>query len=155
MKHIPWGRCAYLALVGAVFMFVLSPLIVIIWASTFADKVLQFPPSGYTVSGPAAAASISFYNGDLVIEMELAQAGRVDSQQFSRFTSRKCPQFLSCVRHEACTHVIFKRDGKAVGILLNDLVNPANASHTAPVAPASRSALCRATAAFRFERSAP
>ena len=44
-------------------------------------------------------------------------------------------------------------DGKAVGILLNDLVNPANASHTAPVAPASRSALCRATAAFRFERT--
>jgi hypothetical protein len=87
--------------------------------------------------------------------MELAQAGRVDSQQFSRFTSRKCPKFLSCVRHEACTHVIFKRDGKAVGILLNDLVNPANANHTAPVAPASRSALCRATAAFRFERSAP
>ena len=52
--------------------------------------------------------------------------------------------------------IIQEKAGRlAVGILLNDLVNPANASHTAPVAPASRSALCRATAAFRFERCTP
>jgi hypothetical protein len=48
--------------------------------------------------------------------------------------------------------MVFERDSKAVRVFLNDLVNPANASHTAPVAPASQSALRRATAAFRFER---
>ena len=43
------GRTLFLGLVGLILAFVLAPLLVIVWASTFADRVLTFPPSGYTL----------------------------------------------------------------------------------------------------------
>lgn len=58
------GRLLFLGVVALAFAFVLLPLVVIVWASTFADKVLAFPPSGYTLDWFVRAWTLSdFANG--------------------------------------------------------------------------------------------
>lgn len=49
MERLSPGRLSYLALVALIFAFVIAPLLVIVWASFFADRILTFPPSGYTL----------------------------------------------------------------------------------------------------------
>jgi len=61
------GRLAFISLVFAIFAFVIAPLVVIVWASFFADKILTFPPTGYTVSWFARAWELAdFSNGFLM-----------------------------------------------------------------------------------------
>lgn len=43
------ARAAYLLLVIAILAFLVAPLAVIVWASFFSDKILGFPPAGYTL----------------------------------------------------------------------------------------------------------
>lgn len=50
MRNLSLGRFAYLSFVGVILAFVIAPLLVIVWASFFENRVLQFPPSGYTLS---------------------------------------------------------------------------------------------------------
>lgn len=50
MERLSIGRLAYLAFVTLIFAFVVAPLLVIVWASFFSDRILTFPPSGYTLS---------------------------------------------------------------------------------------------------------
>lgn len=44
------GRLAFFSFVGLILGFVIAPLLIIIWASFFENRVLNFPPSGYTFS---------------------------------------------------------------------------------------------------------
>jgi putative spermidine/putrescine transport system permease protein len=61
------GRIAFTSLIVAIFVFLLFPLVVIVWASFFADKIMSFPPSGYTLSWYSAAwANSSFAQGFLM-----------------------------------------------------------------------------------------
>lgn len=67
MGTVKFGRAAFSALIALIFLFLLGPLLVIIWASFFADKILTFPPTGYTVAWFGAAWAISdFANGFLM-----------------------------------------------------------------------------------------
>lgn len=50
MERFSIGRFSYLAFVTLIFAFVIAPLLVIVWASFFSDRILTFPPSGYTLS---------------------------------------------------------------------------------------------------------
>jgi putative spermidine/putrescine transport system permease protein len=49
------ARSLYLLLVVAILAFLVAPLVVIVWASFFADKILAFPPSSYTLDWYARA----------------------------------------------------------------------------------------------------
>jgi len=49
------ARTIYLLLVVAILAFLVAPLVVIVWASFFSDKILSFPPGGYTLDWYARA----------------------------------------------------------------------------------------------------
>ncbi len=67
MRGISLGRLAFLALVVGIFAFVIAPLLTIVWVSFFADKILAFPPTGYTVAWYARAWEMpDFANGFLM-----------------------------------------------------------------------------------------
>lgn len=42
-------RRTYGAISGAVLAFIVLPLVVIVWVSFFANRILAFPASGYTL----------------------------------------------------------------------------------------------------------
>ena len=46
------ARSLYLLLVITILAFLVLPLVVIVWASFFSDKILAFPPGGYTRENP-------------------------------------------------------------------------------------------------------
>ena len=61
------GRTAFHALIALIFLFLLGPLLMIVWASFFKDKILIFPPTGYSLAWyPAAWAMQDFANGFLM-----------------------------------------------------------------------------------------
>ena len=63
---IPWLRWLYRMFVALMYLFMLSPLIFVVWLSFFKDAILYFPPSGYTFSWYRKALSDSaFVNGFL------------------------------------------------------------------------------------------
>ena len=67
MGGVSFGRLAFVSLVVAIFTFVIAPLLTIIWASFFADKILTFPPTGYTLTWYARAWEMEeFANGFLM-----------------------------------------------------------------------------------------
>lgn len=67
MSGLSFGRLAFFFLVAAIFAFVIAPLLTIIWASFFADKILTFPPTGYTLVWYARAWELAdFANGFLM-----------------------------------------------------------------------------------------
>ena len=67
MGALSFGRVAFLALVIAIFAFVIAPLLMIVWVSFFAEKILSFPPTGYTLSWYAHASGMAdFANGFLM-----------------------------------------------------------------------------------------
>ncbi|MEI6724562.1 MAG: ABC transporter permease [Betaproteobacteria bacterium] len=67
MGSVSIGRLAFITLVVAIFVFIIAPLLTIVWASFFADKILTFPPTGYTVTWYARAwDEADFYNGFLM-----------------------------------------------------------------------------------------
>jgi putative spermidine/putrescine transport system permease protein len=67
MGGLSIGRLAFISLVIAIFVFVIAPLMTIIWASFFADKILTFPPTGYTLTWYARAWELAdFANGFLM-----------------------------------------------------------------------------------------
>ncbi|MEI6721325.1 MAG: ABC transporter permease subunit, partial [Betaproteobacteria bacterium] len=67
MGRISFGRFAFVTLVVLIFAFLLGPLVTIVWASVFADKIMTFPPSGYTFAWfPYAWHQPSFAAGFLM-----------------------------------------------------------------------------------------
>lgn len=71
MPRLSPGRLLFLLLVACVFAFVVLPLVVIVWASFFADKILTFPPSGYTLSWFTRAWSLSEFSSGFVMSLQV------------------------------------------------------------------------------------
>src|SRR5690606_5684736 len=67
MKPIDPGRWSYRLMVGVTLAFVMAPLAAVIWVSFFANKIVGFPPTGYTVEWYARAWElVDFREGFLV-----------------------------------------------------------------------------------------
>ena len=77
MKDLPLGRWTYHLTVGLVLTFVLSPLVVIVWASTFSDKVLNFPPSGYSLSWYARAWQLQDFANGFITSVQVGACATV------------------------------------------------------------------------------
>jgi putative spermidine/putrescine transport system permease protein len=73
------GRIAFMATVAAVFAFVLLPLVVIVWAAFFSDKILTFPPSGYTLSWFTRAWGLQEFSSGFVMSLQVGALATVFS----------------------------------------------------------------------------
>lgn len=71
MAGLSIGRLAFITLVVAIFVFVIAPLLTIIWASFFADKILTFPPTGYTLSWYARAWELADFANGFVMSLKV------------------------------------------------------------------------------------
>ena len=71
MAGLSIGRLAFITLVVAIFVFVIAPLMTIIWASFFADKILTFPPTGYTLSWYARAWELADFANGFVMSLKV------------------------------------------------------------------------------------
>lgn len=76
-RGISAGKWAVRAGVTLIYLFMLSPLIVVIWLSFFKDAIITFPPSGYTLSWYANAwRNAAFANGFL-LSLQLAACAAI------------------------------------------------------------------------------
>lgn len=71
MERLTAGRLAFYGLVTLVFAFVVLPLVVIVWAAFFADKILTFPPSGYTLSWFVRAWDLSDFAQGFMMSLKV------------------------------------------------------------------------------------
>lgn len=62
------------ALSGLAFAVLLAPLVAIVWVSVFANKIITFPPQGYTLSWYANAWATAAFRDGFVLSLELALA---------------------------------------------------------------------------------
>ncbi len=75
-RRPPWRRIVHRAFVALIYLFVLCPLIFVVWLSFFSDAILGFPPSGYTVSWYARAwENPAFVNGFVTSVQVAVMAG--------------------------------------------------------------------------------
>ena len=80
MARVPIGRILFLGLVGLIFAFVIAPLVVILWASFFSDRILTFPPTGYTVAWFARAWALQDFSNGFITSLELGVCATITSQ---------------------------------------------------------------------------
>jgi putative spermidine/putrescine transport system permease protein len=71
------GRALYLATIGGGLGIVLTPLFAVVWVSFFADRVISFPPSGYTVAWFGRAWRTEVFREGFVLSLELASIAMV------------------------------------------------------------------------------
>lgn len=71
MERLTAGRLAFYGLVALVFAFVVLPLVVIVWAAFFSDKILTFPPSGYTLSWFSRAWELSDFAQGFMMSLKV------------------------------------------------------------------------------------
>ena len=71
MGGVSIGRLAFISLVVAIFAFVIAPLLTIIWASFFADKILTFPPTGYTLAWYARAWELADFSNGFLMSLKI------------------------------------------------------------------------------------
>ena len=79
MGGVSFGRLAFITLVIAIFTFVIAPLLTIIWASFFVDKILTFPPTGYTLSWYARAWELADFANGFVMSLTVGACATVAS----------------------------------------------------------------------------
>jgi putative spermidine/putrescine transport system permease protein len=72
MAKLSPGRVLYLVYVVAALLFLVAPLVVIVWASFFADKTLTFPPSGYTLAWYARAWDMEEFARGFIMSAQVA-----------------------------------------------------------------------------------
>ncbi len=70
--RFPWARCLHRAFVALMYLFMLSPLIVVVWLSFFKDAILFFPPSGYTLQWYAKAWANDAFTKGFVFSLQVA-----------------------------------------------------------------------------------
>lgn len=102
----------------------IAPLLVIVWASTFSDKVLSFPPSGYTLSwfvrawdlqefanGFVTSLQVSFFATIASLMLGVPAALAIERFQFSgRETVRQLllsPMYVPAIVAGAAVYVYF------------------------------------------------
>jgi len=66
------GRLLFFGLAGAIIAFVVAPLAVVVVASFFEDKILTFPPSGYTLTWYVRAWSLSEFSNGFILSLKIA-----------------------------------------------------------------------------------
>jgi putative spermidine/putrescine transport system permease protein len=71
MGGLSFGRLAFLSLVIAIFAFVIAPLLTIVWVSFFAEKILSFPPTGYTLRWYARASEMADFSNGFVMSAKV------------------------------------------------------------------------------------
>ncbi len=67
-----WLRWLHRAFVVCMYLFMLSPLIFVVWLSFFKDAILYFPPSGYTLSWYQKALTDSAFVSGFVTSFQVA-----------------------------------------------------------------------------------
>ncbi len=65
-------RRTYGTILGAVLAFIVLPLVVIVWVSFFANRILAFPASGYTLDWYARALDTDAFRDGFVTSVETA-----------------------------------------------------------------------------------
>ncbi|MDR3399173.1 MAG: ABC transporter permease [Pandoraea sp.] len=76
-RRVPVAKWAVRTGVTLIYLFMLSPLIFVVWLSFFKDAIITFPPSGYTVSWYLNAwRNAAFANGFL-LSLQLAACAAV------------------------------------------------------------------------------
>ena len=65
-------RRIYAAVSASVLAFVVLPLAAVVWASFFANRILTFPPSGYTLSWYARAWALDDFRNGFITSLEVA-----------------------------------------------------------------------------------
>lgn len=68
----PWTRLLHRAFVVLMYLFMLSPLIFVVWLSFFKDAILYFPPSGYTLSWYHKAINDSAFVNGFITSFQVA-----------------------------------------------------------------------------------
>ncbi|HMN79530.1 MAG TPA: ABC transporter permease [Burkholderiaceae bacterium] len=71
MNRIRWGRAAFVTLVVLIFAFVIAPLLFIVWASFFVDRILTFPPTGYTLDWYLQAAALPDFASGFLTSLQV------------------------------------------------------------------------------------
>lgn len=71
MERLSIGRVAYLSFVALIFAFVIAPLLIIVWASFFSNRILAFPPSGYTLSWFARAWDLQDFASGFMTSLQV------------------------------------------------------------------------------------
>ena len=79
MVGASFGRIAFVTLVVAIFVFLVGPLLTIVWASVFADKILSFPPSGYTFKWFAHAWSMADFAQGFLMSVKVGICATIGS----------------------------------------------------------------------------
>lgn len=79
MGGVTIGRMAFVTLVIAIFVFIIAPLLTIVWASFFADKILTFPPTGYTVSWYARAWELADFANGFLMSLKIGACATIAS----------------------------------------------------------------------------
>ncbi len=74
---IPWVRWLYRMFVVLMYLFMLSPLIFVVWLSFFKDAILYFPPSGYTLRWYQNALSDSTFVNGFLTSLQVATLAAV------------------------------------------------------------------------------
>jgi len=69
---LPWLQWFHQAFVLLVYLFMLCPLIFVIWLSFFEDTILYFPPSGYTFSWYQKAVNNSAFVDGFLTSLQVA-----------------------------------------------------------------------------------
>jgi putative spermidine/putrescine transport system permease protein len=71
-RGVRWGRLVFHAVVVANYLFMLCPLIFVVWLSFFKDAILFFPPSGYTFSWYVNAWKNEAFVSGFVFSLQVA-----------------------------------------------------------------------------------
>ncbi len=77
--RMSFGRMAFIALVVLIFVFLLGPLVTIIWASAFADKILTFPPTAYSFAWYAHAWSTDAFSSGFLMSVKVGICATIGS----------------------------------------------------------------------------
>ncbi|MCZ8271996.1 MAG: ABC transporter permease [Beijerinckiaceae bacterium] len=76
-RVIPVGRIAYLGAVAMVMLLVLAPLIVVIWTAFFVDKIVAFPPSGYTLDWFGRAIMSATFRDSFLLSLRVGATATI------------------------------------------------------------------------------
>lgn len=64
-------RVAFRTLVGLILLFVVAPLLFVVWVAFFSNKIVSFPPEGYTVHWFANAWAVEVFREGFVLSAEI------------------------------------------------------------------------------------
>jgi len=71
-RRFAWSLWLHRAFVVAIYLFMLSPLIFVVWLSFFQDAILYFPPSAYTTSWYVKAVSDNTFVNGFITSFQVA-----------------------------------------------------------------------------------